>query len=89
MELNEIRENLDRIDNGIIELLAQRMALIPKVIEYKQKHNIPRYQPEREKELIERLRNIAKENNLNPNLAEEFIRVVLKHSHNLQKETLD
>lgn len=61
MELSEIRKNLDSIDNNIIELLTQRMGLIPKVIEYKQKYNIARYQPDREKELIERLKGIAKE----------------------------
>ena len=37
MDLKEIREHLDRVDNSLLFLLAEKMSLIPKVAEYKKR----------------------------------------------------
>ena len=53
MELEEIRNNLDELDNKLIVILAERMRLIPQVAKYKIENNLKRYQPERESQILE------------------------------------
>lgn len=88
MELQEIREHLDRIDDALFVILAERMSFINKVSEYKIKNNIARFQPEREKKIIEKKREIAEKYWLNPDLAEDVIKVIIKDSHRIQKEMI-
>ncbi|NPA11521.1 MAG: prephenate dehydratase [Epsilonproteobacteria bacterium] len=59
--LNELRKEIDAIDNEIIKLLNKRMEIVKKVGELKNSSNAPIYRPEREKEIIERLTRITKE----------------------------
>ncbi len=58
MELSEIRENIDRIDTEIVELLNQRFEFVEKVGEWKKGQNSAIYVPEREKSLLERLEKL-------------------------------
>lgn len=85
MELKEIRQHLDRIDNAILIMIAERMSLIPKVAEYKKKNNIPRYHPDREKEIIDSKRKMASENGINPDFAERIFREIIKESHVIEE----
>jgi chorismate mutase/prephenate dehydrogenase len=87
-DLTEIRKELDKLDNSILELLSKRMALIPSVAEYKKQNNLPRYQPQREKEIIENRRKLAKELNINPNLAENIARAIIEDAHRIEKEIM-
>ncbi len=85
MELSEIRQKLDEIDKELVLLLSKRMALIPAVAEYKKKNNLPRYQPEREKQVIDSKRKIALENNLNPDLIEKIYREIINDAHRIEE----
>ena len=61
--LNELRKEIDEIDNQLITLLNKRMEVVRKVGEYKNSSSAPIYRPEREKEIIDRLTKISQENN--------------------------
>lgn len=87
-DLTEIRKELDKLDSSIIELLSKRMALIPSVAEYKKQNNLPRYQPEREKEIINSRRKLAKELNINPDLAENIAKAIIADAHRIEKEII-
>ena len=89
MELPEIRNKLDELDHRLIALLAERMSVIPSVAECKIKHNLPRYQPEREKTMIERIRNLASNLNLNPNLGENIIKLIIADAHRIEEEMMN
>ena len=52
MELEEIRKEIDRIDNDILSLLSKRLELMPAVAEYKLQNNLEQKQPNREKKLL-------------------------------------
>jgi chorismate mutase/prephenate dehydratase len=88
MELKEIREHLDRIDSALVMLLAERMSFIPKVAEYKKKNNLPRYQPEREKEILASKRKLAEANNLNPDLIETLFKAIIEDAHRIEKDIM-
>ena len=61
MSLEELRKEIDSIDDEIIRLLNKRMEIVKKVGELKNTTNAPIYRPEREKEIIKRLTKISKE----------------------------
>ena len=55
MNLKQLRDEIDNIDDKLLELLKQRMDLSDSVADYKIKNNLPVYNPEREKEILNRL----------------------------------
>lgn len=60
-DLLEIREQINKIDDQIIALWKERMALSLQVAEYKKEHNFPILDEQREKELLNRISNLAGE----------------------------
>ena len=88
MELTEIREHLDRIDNAIVLLLAERLSLIPHVAKYKMKNNIPRYQPEREKLILEKKAELGKKHGLRQEYVRDIFTKIIKESHVVEKEIM-
>jgi chorismate mutase len=88
MELPEIREHLDRLDNSLITILAERMSFIPKVAEHKKQNKIERYQPEREKEIFEAKEEMAKKLELNPELVKTIFEAIIKDAHRIEKEIM-
>ncbi len=53
IDLAALRKKIDGIDVSIVELLDKRAEIVKIIGEYKKNHNIPIYQPEREKEVKE------------------------------------
>ncbi len=45
VELNALRDQIDAVDKQMLELLAQRLALVEKVGEVKSQHGLPIYAP--------------------------------------------
>ena len=62
-KLKELRNEIDKIDNEILSLLNKRMEIVKKVGELKNNVNAPIYRPEREKEIIDRLTKLSKNQN--------------------------
>src|ERR1700712_338213 len=55
MTLEELRKNIDSIDNQLLTLMNERMQLVHKVGEVKRASQAVIYRPEREKEIVDRL----------------------------------
>ena len=56
MELDKLRENIDRTDDALLELLNERMEFVHKVGTLKNTTNAPIYRPEREQSILKRLK---------------------------------
>ncbi len=56
MTLDELRENIDRIDDTLLELLNERMEYVHGVGELKNTTGAPIYRPEREQAILNRLK---------------------------------
>ena len=52
MDLNELRLEIDRIDDEIIRLFCARMEVAAKIGEYKKANGLPVFVPEREQEKL-------------------------------------
>jgi chorismate mutase len=62
MNLNEWRQRIDEIDKKLVQLLNERSQCALEIGRLKQEANIPLYQPEREKEVLQN----AESNNPGP-----------------------
>lgn len=49
MDLNELRQDIDRIDDELVKLFCQRMQVAEKIAEYKKENNLPILVPARER----------------------------------------
>ena len=61
MNLQDLRQQIDEIDNGLVDLFQKRMDLSAKIAQYKQENNIPVYDPAREREKLHELSGKVKE----------------------------
>lgn len=83
--LEELREEIDRIDKDIVKLFESRMEKVEKVSEYKRKNNIGILNRSREEEVIRRNKKYLKNKNLEPYL-EEFYIELMRVSKDYQKD---
>ncbi|MBC7792470.1 MAG: prephenate dehydratase [Clostridia bacterium] len=56
MDLKPLRVRIDQLDDQMLELLAERARIVSDVAAVKRDSNQPFYQPERERQIIERLK---------------------------------
>ncbi len=83
MGLEELRKEIDRLDNELLKLLNKRMDVVKQVGEYKHQTKGAIYRPEREKQIIDRL---ASQNDglLNKEAIEALFMEIFAVSRNLE-----
>ena len=59
MELNELRSEINQIDDEILNLFLRRMEVAGQVADYKKNHDLPIYQPQREREILKKVADQA------------------------------
>ncbi|MBR4971832.1 MAG: chorismate mutase [Oscillospiraceae bacterium] len=57
MDLNELRKEIDRVDDELVRLFVQRMQVSAQIADYKKQHDLPIFVPSRE---AEKLQDVAK-----------------------------
>ncbi len=77
-KLREYRESIDNIDAALIFLLSERFKITKKVGHYKKTHDLPPADKAREREQVNRLRELAKAAHLDPDFSEKFISFVIQ-----------
>jgi len=55
MNLDDLRHEIDAIDEELVELFIKRMGLSLKVAEYKKENHLPVLNPEREREILNKV----------------------------------
>jgi chorismate mutase len=90
-KLADLRASIDNIDAAVIHMLAERFRRTKEVGFLKAHEGLPAADPAREKFQIERLRQLAKDAQLDPDFAEKFlnfiIREVIRHHEQIKAET--
>lgn len=79
--LAPLREKIDQVDQQLIDLLAQRLALVAEVGKVKSEHGIPVYAPEREALMITARREDAETKGVPADLIEDVLRRVMRESY--------
>jgi chorismate mutase len=76
-ELLELRQSIDNVDAALIHLLAERFKFTQKVGVLKAATGLPASDPERERQQIARLRELAEDAHLDPAFAEKFLNFIV------------
>ena len=80
LTLEELRGEIDAIDEQIVSLLAHRYQHVQEVVALKKAQRLPVYHPAREEDLISQRREQAKRAGLDPDQVEELYRCILRQS---------
>ncbi|MEO1249835.1 MAG: chorismate mutase [Pseudomonadota bacterium] len=75
--LLSLRKSIDNLDASLVLLLAERFKLTKQVGELKKEHALPPADKSREADMIDRLRRLASDAELDPDFAEKLIRFVI------------
>ena len=79
-ELLELRQRLDEIDSGIIDLIAERQAVVTAIGEHKLKTGAPLRHYAREREVIDRGMARAESQGLSGAVARDVLETLIHHS---------
>ncbi|BCH52606.1 chorismate mutase [Agrobacterium vitis] len=77
-ELAGYRQSIDNIDAALVHMLAERFRCTQAVGVLKAKYDLPSADPAREEYQIGRLRQLAKDAQLDPDFAETFLNFIIK-----------
>jgi chorismate mutase/prephenate dehydratase len=80
-DLDNLRLQINEIDNHILDLIEKRMSISVKVGEYKKKNNMQVFDSKREKDLITRLSGY---NSIDEELIKEIWNSIMNYSKKLQ-----
>jgi chorismate mutase len=76
-ELARLRGSIDNIDAAIVHMLAERFKCTQEVGRLKAEHKLPPADPGRERDQIQRLRELAESARLDPAFAEKFLNFII------------
>jgi chorismate mutase-like protein len=83
--LDELRQDIDRVDEVIVRLLNERARVVCEVGRLKKELGEAVYQPEREKNVIEHVRSIAVEGPLGPEVIARLFERIIDEARTLER----
>jgi len=86
--MDEVRVEIDRVDRGLVDLLAERWGYVDRMWEFKRNHGAEANVPWRNREVIERVRLRAEERGMPPEMAEALWRQIIGWGIQHQDEKL-
>lgn len=79
-KLNPQRKRIDEIDSKLLDLLSERRQIVHEVIDKKIENQLPIFAPKREDQKTKKFREMAVEHDLDPDWAEDFLRMIMSSS---------
>ncbi len=76
MDLQELRNEIDTIDEKLLKLFLERMALCRSVADYKKEHGMPVFQGGREQQVIDRIKAMTGDKELENGTAALFANIM-------------
>lgn len=83
-ELVALRSRIDELDRQLLEILAQRLAVCHDVARIKEIRDLPIIQPRRVRDVVTSRRQEAIDLGMDPDFAEQVMRVVLAETHRIE-----
>ncbi|WP_342647407.1 chorismate mutase [Mucilaginibacter sp. CSA2-8R] len=84
-KLAELRDKIDKIDDLVIQKMAERMKIVEQIGNYKKDNGITILQVNRWDEILQKRTNYAKALNLNPEFTEKMLELI--HGESIRKQT--
>lgn len=77
-ELEKLRKKIDKADEKLLKILAERFSLTKKIGEFKKRHNLKIRDLKREKEILKTKKELARKLGLDPKLIEKIFKLIFK-----------
>ena len=87
LNLNEIRDSISEVDEEIVQLLEKRFNLTLKVGKYKKNNNIPIFDDEREKIVIEKCMDMLEDSKYQ-NYLQKIYEEIMNTCKDIQKNEI-
>ncbi|WP_291634004.1 prephenate dehydratase [Clostridium sp.] len=87
-DIDDLRNQIDKIDSSLVSLFETRMEVVLKIAEYKKKNNIPILNGAREEAVIKKNLDKVRNSDLFSEV-EEFLKYVMKLSRGFQSKSLN
>ncbi len=87
--IEQLRNQIDEVDNELLNLLSKRMKLAESIGKYKKRNNIAILQADRWNEILEKTQAVGKLKGLSPEFIRTFLRAVHQESINHQENIMN
>jgi chorismate mutase len=88
LDLGDIRRQIDDVDRRLVGLLAERARLVGGVVRYKRAHHMGVVDRGREDEMLARIAGLAKDEGVDPRVAQQVLRTIIDGFTLLEVEEL-
>lgn len=85
VQLDELRKQIDTVDNELFAALVKRFSLVEKVGAYKKIHAQPIVDENREEKILTRLKTAAKEHAISPEFIEQIWKTIIQEAYTREK----
>jgi chorismate mutase-like protein len=86
--LEELRKDIDRVDEVLVRLLNERARCVCEVGRFKKEQNIDVYQPDREKLVLQHVKDIAVEGPLGPEAIGRLFERIIDEARRLERRVV-
>jgi len=85
-EIENLRKKIDKINNELINLLAERQKLCKEIGKIKKQDGLKIIDKEREQEMLSELKEKAKKLNLDEDYIENLFKLIIENSRKIQEK---
>ena len=85
MDLDQIRKDIDQIDQELVALLEKRMVCVSQIVEYKELQSLPVLDQGREREVLEKVGSLVTDDQYRTTIQSQF-QDMMKRSRDFQEE---
>ena len=83
--LDDLRKDIDRVDEVLVRLLNERARCACEIGRLKKEQGIDVYQPDREKQVLDHVRNVAAEGPLGPEAIARLFERIIDEARRLER----
>src|SRR3954470_6020137 len=88
MTLDDLRKNIDRVDEVLVRLLNERARCVCEIGRLKKTLGIEIYQPDREKDVLRHVRAVASEGPLGPDAIARLFERIIDEARRLERRVV-
>jgi chorismate mutase-like protein len=88
MTLEELRKDIDRVDEVLVRLLNERARCVCEIGRLKKEQGLEVYQPDREKDVLRHVRYIASEGPLGPDAIGRLFERIIDEARRLERRVV-
>lgn len=88
MTLDDLRKDIDRVDEVLVRLLNERARCVCEIGKLKKELGIEVYQPNREKDVLTHVRTVASEGPLGPDAVARLFERIIDEARRLERRVV-